>query len=34
VRDGDTIIAGAVCVMVDDVYVYLYGGTRRDIGNM
>ena len=34
VRDGHTIIAGAVCVMVDDVYVYLYGGTRRDIGNM
>lgn len=34
VRDGDTIIAGAVCVIVDDVYVYLYGGTRRDIGNM
>jgi hypothetical protein len=34
VRDGDTIIAGAVCVMVDDVYVYLYGATRREIGNM
>lgn len=34
VRDGDTMIAGAICVTVDDVYVYLYGGTRRDIGNM
>ena len=34
VRDGDIIIAGAVCVMVDDVYVYLYGATRRAIGNL
>jgi hypothetical protein len=34
VRDGDTIIAGAICVQVDDVYVYLYGGTRRGIGNL
>ncbi len=34
VRDGDTIIAGAICVMIGNVYVYLYGGTRRAIGNL
>lgn len=34
VRDGEMIVAGAICVIVEDVYVYLYGATRRGIGNL
>lgn len=34
VRDADTIVAWAICVLVDNVYVYLYGATRRGIGHL
>lgn len=34
VRAWDTIIAGAICMQVDNVYVYVYGATIRDVGNL